>query len=68
MDKCTKFKILQKRHVEVKMGPLNESQVAIYPNFHCTLVDCFGPLKCYCLGLEGVTKSGDRSVDDDLLL
>ena len=42
------------------MGPLNEAQVSITPVFFFTLVDCFGPLKCYCPGFERVTRSGDR--------
>ena len=43
------------------MGPLHEAQLTVSPVFYCTLVDCFGPVKCYCPGFEKVTCSGDRS-------
>ena len=42
------------------MGPLHDAQITNSPMFYCTLVDCFGPLKCYCPGFERVTRRGDK--------
>ena len=61
IEDCIKCKVLRKRYLDVEMGSLHDAQLTISPVFYCTLVDCFGPLKCYCPGYERATRTSDRS-------
>ena len=60
VENCVKCKILRKKYLEVEMGPLHETQISISPAFYCTMVDLFGPLRCYCPGYERATRSNTK--------
>ena len=60
-EDCVKCKKMRKKFLEVEMGALHDSQITVSPIFFATMVDCFGPLKCYCPGYERVTRGGEKT-------
>ena len=44
---CTRCKILNKKAIEVAMGPLSNNNLCIAPAFFVTQVDMFGPFSAY---------------------
>ena len=59
-DDCVKCKMTRKKYLDVEMGVLHDAQIYISPVFYCTMVDLFGPLKCYCPGYERITRKGTK--------
>ena len=47
---CVYCKKLSKRYLEQVMGPLSDSKLTISPVFFMTLVDLWGPVKCFAPG------------------
>ena len=50
------------------MGPLSDFQLSISPIFYYTFVDSFGPLKAFVPGYERSTRSGDKTVQLQMLV
>ena len=44
---CTKCRILEKKSIEIAMGPIGENNLQIAPPFHWTQVDICGPFNAY---------------------
>ena len=47
---CVFCKKMSKKYMEQVMGPLTDSQLTISPVFYVTLVDLWGPVKCFAPG------------------
>ena len=52
----------RKKYLRMVMGGLTDSQLTISPVFYFTLVDMWGPIKCYCPGYEKQTRR-DKSYE-----
>ena len=42
------------------MGGLHEAKVTISPVFYATVIDVWGPLRCFYPGYERVTRAGNK--------
>ena len=54
---CLYCKKMSKKLMEQVMGPLTDNQLSISPVFYVTLVDLWGPIKCYAPGYHRETRS-----------
>ena len=57
----------RKKYIKMIMGGLTDSQLSVSPVFYFTLVDMWGPLKCYCPGYERTTRR-DKSYEVHFLV
>ena len=57
----------RKKYLRMVMGGLTDNQLTISPVFYFTLVDMWGPLKCYCPGYERTTRR-DKSYEVHFLV
>ena len=57
----------RKKYLRIMMGGLSDSQLSISPVFYFTLVDMWGPLRCYCPGYERQTRR-DKSYEVHFLV
>ena len=54
-DGCKKCRALNKKSVEMAMGPIQDANLCIAPPFFATQVDIFGPFKAYSLANKRAT-------------
>ena len=54
-DGCKRCRILNKNHIEVIMGSIQDVNLCIAPAFYATQVDIFGPFKCYSVANKRAT-------------
>ena len=47
---CVYCKKMSKKYIELVMGPLTDSQLTISSVFYVTLVDLWGPVRCFAPG------------------
>ena len=57
----------RKKYLKMVMGNLTDCQLSITPVFYYTLVDMFGPVKCYAPGQEKQTRR-DKSYEAHFLV
>ena len=57
----------RKDYMKLVMGGLTDCQLSISPVFYYTLVDMWGPVKCYCPGYERLTRR-DKSYEVHFLV
>ena len=57
----------RKDYMNLVMGGLTDCQLSISPVFYYTLVDMWGPVKCYCPGYERLTRR-DKSYEVHFLV